>query len=140
MAVHPHPQQCYRPAMGRKTVLTALLALALTACGGGSSTPPTAGQIARKIPGCHKPFAPTGGVSVQASTEQECSTPSAEVFVATFTSASLQRQWIIAQQPSGCGAVRGSDWAVYVLATGADGGCQVEDGVAKALHGQLASG
>ena len=121
-------------------ILLAALAVAVAACGGSSGTPLTASQIAREVPGCHKPFAPTGGVAVQASTERECSTPSAEVFVATFTSANLERQWIIAQQPSGCGAVRGSGWAVLIEATVTDSGCQVEDAAAKALHGQLVSG
>lgn len=123
----------------RRLAALAFALLALTACGGGT-TPPTAAQIARKLPGCHKPFTPSGGVSVQASTEQECLTPQGEVFVATFSSAGLERQWITSQGFGACGGIQGNGWAATVNATVADLGCPVEASVAKALGGRLASG
>ena len=119
--------------------LLAAAALALAACGSGS-TPPTAAQLARELPGCHKPFTPSGGVSVQAQTEQECITPTAEVFVATFSSAGLERQWIISQQAGACEAIQGSGWAATVAPTVNEVGCQVEAGVAKSLGGRMVSG
>lgn len=127
--------------MGRTTALTtALLALALAACGGTSAaTAPTAAQLARKLPGCHKPFTPSGGVSVDAATEQECLTPTAEVTVATFTSVSLERRWIAANLGSACGDVQGNRWAAEVGVTVDETGCPVEARVAKALGGRLAS-
>lgn len=127
--------------MRRTPALTAFLALTLAACGGtGSAAAPTAAQLARKLPGCHKPFTPSGGVAVQAQTEQECITPTAEVTVATFTSAALERQWITANMGSGCGDVQGNQWAAEVAATVDETGCPVEAGVAKALGGRLVTG
>ena len=141
MAVHPRPKRCYRAAMGKITTACALIALALVlaACGGGNPAPPTARTLALKLPGCHKPFTPSGGVSVQASTEQECLTPSAEVFVATFSSEALERQWIIAQQAGACESIQGNRWAADVLPTVNGTGCSVEAAIAKALGGRIVS-
>jgi hypothetical protein len=77
---------------------------------------------------------------VQAGTEQECITASAEVFVATFSSASLERQWITAQQAGACESIQGNGWAATVLPTVNDTGCKVEAGVAHALGGRMVSG
>lgn len=127
-------------AQRRLTAALAALALALAACGGSAPASLTAAQIARRLPGCHKPFTPSGGVSASAATEQECITSSAEVFVATFTSASLERQWITANGFGACGDIQGSKWAAAVSATVNDFGCPVEAGVAKALGGRRVSG
>ena len=113
-------------------------ALALAACG-GSSAPPTAAQIARRLPGCHKPYTPPGGVAVQASQEQECLTGTAVVDVATFTSASLERQWITAQNAGTCEAIQGQGWAALVLPAVTDF-CKEGAAVAKALGGRMVSG
>ena len=77
---------------------------------------------------------------MQAQTEQECLTPAAEVFVATFTSAALQRQWITANGFGACGDIQGNKWAAAVSATVNDFGCPVEAGVAKALGYRVVSG
>lgn len=112
--------------------------LSLTACG-GSSAPPMAAQLARRFPGCHTPFTPSGGVSVLASTEQECITRTAEVFVATFSSASLERQWVIANMGGGCGDTAGNGWAAEIGVIVNETGCPVEASVAKTLGGRLVS-
>ena len=77
---------------------------------------------------------------MQAQTEQECITGTAEVFVATFTSGSLERQWIAANGFGACGDIQGNDWAASVNATVDDMGCPVEASVAKTLGGRMVSG
>jgi hypothetical protein len=124
----------------RRLAVLAAAVLAAVACGASQAAPLTAAHLARRLPGCHRPFTPSGGVSVQAATEQECLTPAAEVFVATFTGAAAERQWITANMGSACGDVQGRNWAAEVLVTASETGCPVEAAVAKALGGRLASG
>jgi len=75
---------------------------------------------------------------VQAQDELECLTPDTEVFVATFTSTSLERQWIIAQQAGVCETIQGPKWAVDLLPTVQDY-CGVAAKVAHALGGRVVS-
>jgi hypothetical protein len=126
--------------MGTKTAglaLVASLALALAACGSTQVTP-SAGQLIRRVPGCHKPYTPYSGVAVQAAAEQECLTPSADVTVATFATASLERSWISAQEAGTCEAVQGHGWAALVLPSGSP--CPASSAVVHALGGRIASG
>lgn len=118
----------------RAACLAALLACVLAAC---SSGPPSARDLILKAPGCHQPFTPSGGVAVQAQDEQECLTPDAEVFVATFASSGLQQSWLTAQGP-GCECIRGDMWAAMVSVTGGDFST-VTAKVARALGGTVVS-
>jgi hypothetical protein len=122
-------------------VLSGTLAasLLLAACG-GTPAPPSARSLALRVPGCHKTYAPSGGVPVQASNEVECIATDAMVDVATFSTVGLERQWITAQSPGACGLIQGSKWAALVEATGGPVlGCTVETRIAKALGGWLVS-
>jgi hypothetical protein len=123
----------------RRAVIALLAVLTLAAaCSGAPQAPLSARALTLKAPGCHKPFTPAGGVAVQASGEQECLTPDAEVFAATFTSASLERAWIIAQQAGTCETIQGRDWAALVAVTSGDD-CTVTPRVARALGGRMVS-
>lgn len=130
--------------MGMRTlsaILAAAALMGLAACSGAgaASGAPSPRSLLAKIPGCSRPYTPAGGVAVQASAEQECVAPGyVSVDVATFTSASLERQWIIAQQAGVCSTIQGHHWAALVMA-GYMSRCAAEGRIARALGGRMVS-
>ena len=86
----------------------------LTAC---SSAPPSAASIARKIPGCHPYW--RGAIDVQAKQEVTCNDLGGAVWVATFSSAPLERQWLNADGVGAGLCVQGSGWAALIASNSA---------------------
>lgn len=111
MAAHPRPARCYRPVMSRKAVTTALLALAVAACGStGGTAPLTATQLARKIPGCHTLLHNTPSTVVTG--DVTCAMGNAgQIEVVTFATTGDEKQWIRGQGNFyGC-CIEGRLWA-----------------------------
>lgn len=99
---------------GRRGVL--LLAAVAVLAAGCSSAAPSAKSIAARIPGCTSPGAPLLGVSADAVQEVRCPTSWGTVWVATFSSAALERSWLSADAAGGGGndCIQGSGWAAQV--------------------------
>lgn len=120
----------------RIVTIAALAPLALL--GGCSSGPPSADSLILKIPGCHSPYAPAGGVAVQAQQEKECLITEGTVDVATFSSSGQEQSWIIAQNAGVCETIQGTGWAALVLPTVQDY-CEVAGKITHALGGLVVS-
>lgn len=85
------------------------MALALAACGGGTSAPLTASQLAHKIPGCHGFLSRTP--DVLATGDVSCTVGGITDEVVTFARMSDETQWITKQGLwYGC-CVEGHLWA-----------------------------
>lgn len=136
--------QAYDPAVSIHSGAIARVAGVLAILGAGivgcSSAPPTAASIARRIPGCHPYW--TGPVDVQAMQEVTCNAPGAAVWVAAFSSAALERQWLSADAVGAGGCVQGNGWAALVSADNAAGDWHWRDARTVAAHtgGRLVSG
>jgi hypothetical protein len=113
-----------------------LAALALAACG-GSQPPPTASQLAHKIPGCHHFVTQTP--SALAKAEVTCDAPGSgplgSIEVATFASMGKEVKWITRQGSQATCCVEGHLWAAeYYL------GANQFPRIMKALGGRQVNG
>jgi hypothetical protein len=127
-----------RPVHPRILAAAALAALALAACSSAAPGPPSARSVITKIPGCSRPSLPSGGADVQARQELRCDNRDASIFLATFTSAALERQWIIAQNAGVCSLIQGPGWAALVLPQVSDA-CGYDARLARLLGGRVVS-
>jgi uncharacterized membrane protein len=124
----------------------ALLAIALATstallagCGSSPASPSSARALILKVPGCSKPYAPSGGVAVQAQNELECRATHATVDLATFTSSGQETAWITAQNAGTCETIQGHGWAAMLYPSVTDY-CGLAAKVVKAVGGRVVSG
>lgn len=112
--------------------------LALAACSGGGAAPLSAGSLIAKVPGCSVSRVPSGGVALQATGERECDASGGTVDVATFTSASLARSWLLSLSPGVCDTIMGGGWAAMIYPTVQDA-CGLVSRLAGELGGRMVS-
>lgn len=100
---------------GRRGVL--LLAAVAVLAAGCSSAAPSAKSIAARIPGCHPYW--SGPVDIQAVQEVTCDDFGGAVWVATFSSATSERQWLNADNVAATLCVQGTGWAALIASNSA---------------------
>lgn len=125
----------------RASLAIALAAAAtlMAGCGSSPASPPSAQSLILKVPGCSKPYTPSGGVAVQAQDEQECRASHATVDLATFATSGQETSWITAQDAGTCETIQGHGWAAMLYPSVTDY-CGLAAQVVKAVGGRVVSG